>query len=221
VTEFHPAQSFVQLPEESAAIAPPVRRRPRWLVVVAPIVALIVGLSAGLAIMSAVTDPTASEQYKDLAGRLHQSQSEIGTMRSVASAARASVSDAAASASQVVEQASESQAALQSQAAQSQAALQSQAAAVSAQAAQVAAQQAAINANSISDGTWTVGSDIQPGTYRTSAAVSGQCYWEITKSGSNGSSIIQNDIVEGGFPTVTLSAGQDFKTQDCGTWVKR
>ncbi|MGZ3472528.1 MAG: hypothetical protein ACXVA6_21405 [Isosphaeraceae bacterium] len=180
------------------------------MAVVAPIAALVVGLGAGLSIMAALTDPTASRQYKDLAAQLDNSQTEVGNMRSVASAAHASASDAAASASQALEQAQESQAALQSQAAE-----------LSSQAAQIAAQKAAIDATSITDGTWTVGTDVQPGTYRTAAAVSGQCYWEITKSGSNGSNIIQNDIVQGGFPTVTLSPGQDFKTQDCGTWLRR
>jgi hypothetical protein len=66
-----------------------------------------------------------------------------------------------------------------------------------------------------------VGTDVQPGHYRTTAAVSGGCYWMITKSGTNGSDIIQNGLPTGGYPTVTLSAGQDFTTQDCGSWVKQ
>lgn len=72
----------------------------------------------------------------------------------------------------------------------------------------------------IDEGTWTVGTDIQPGKYRVRENVAGDCYWEITKSGSNGSTIVQNDIVQGGRPTVTLSGGQDFKTARCGSWEK-
>ena len=82
--------------------------------------------------------------------------------------------------------------------------------------------EAQVEANRITEGTWTVGVDVQPGTYRTTEAVSStMCYWGIYRSGSNGSDIIDNDIVNGGFPTVTLSAGQDFTTRDCGTWDKQ
>ncbi|MFF1830534.1 hypothetical protein [Paenarthrobacter sp. NPDC058040] len=76
-------------------------------------------------------------------------------------------------------------------------------------------------ANTVREGTWTVGVDIEPGTYRTDAEVSSSCYWGIYRTGSNGSDIIDNDIVSGGRPTVTLSAGQDFKTTRCGAWTKQ
>lgn len=39
---------------------------------------------------------------------------------------------------------------------------------------------------SVSDGIYVVGQDMQPGTYRVTAAVADRCYWQITKSGSNG-----------------------------------
>jgi hypothetical protein len=76
-------------------------------------------------------------------------------------------------------------------------------------------------ASMIREGTWTVGVDIEPGTYRTSADVASGCYWGIYRTGSNGSDIIDNDIVTGGRPTVTLSPGQDFKTSRCGSWSKQ
>ena len=73
-------------------------------------------------------------------------------------------------------------------------------------------------ANSIAEGVWLVGEDIKAGRYRTTETVdSGSCYWKIHK----GSNIIDNDIVTGGRPTVTLRDGQEFTTRDCGTWVKR
>ncbi|WP_157802485.1 hypothetical protein [Sediminihabitans luteus] len=78
-----------------------------------------------------------------------------------------------------------------------------------------------IAASTITEGTWTVGTDIAPGTYRTTAAVGGECYWSIERSGSNGSDIVENDIVTGGFPTVVLSEGQDFTTNRCGSWAKQ
>jgi len=74
---------------------------------------------------------------------------------------------------------------------------------------------------SVGDGVYVVGQDMQPGTYRVSAAVTDGCYWAITKSGSNGADIVQNDLPKGGFPQVTVKAGQDFKSERCGTWFKK
>ena len=76
-------------------------------------------------------------------------------------------------------------------------------------------------ANTISDGTWTVGEDLKPGTYRATESVGARCYWGIYRSGSNGGDIIDNDIPGGGKPTVTLSKGQDFKSSNCGNWQKK
>lgn len=71
----------------------------------------------------------------------------------------------------------------------------------------------------ISDGTWVVGEDIAAGTYKVVEAVPADCYWSITKSGTNGGDIIENDIPGGGKPKVTLKKGQDFTTRGCGDWA--
>ncbi|MFC4003804.1 hypothetical protein ACFS2C_14940 [Prauserella oleivorans] len=84
----------------------------------------------------------------------------------------------------------------------------------------VTEQEQIIAANIITDGVWTVGVDIDPGTYRAQG-VSDMCYWEITASGSNGYDIVENDLPGGGNPTVTLSDGQDFTTHSCGEWRKQ
>ncbi|MET3934918.1 hypothetical protein [Arthrobacter sp. OAP107] len=76
-------------------------------------------------------------------------------------------------------------------------------------------------ANSVSDGTWTVGKDIAAGTYRATADVGSSCYWGIYETGSNGGNIIENDLPGGGRPSVALSAGQDFKSSRCGTWTRQ
>lgn len=70
---------------------------------------------------------------------------------------------------------------------------------------------------SISEGVWEVGTDIKPGRYRTDVAVS-DCYWAITRGGSNGDDILANDNVSGGRPSVTLKRGQEFKSSGCGDW---
>jgi hypothetical protein len=73
----------------------------------------------------------------------------------------------------------------------------------------------------IEEGQWEVGVDVPAGVYKVTAAVDpgAQCYWSITQHGSP-DNIIDNDIVAGGKPTVTLKRGQDFTTQGCGLWAK-
>lgn len=71
----------------------------------------------------------------------------------------------------------------------------------------------------IQDGTWTIGTDKPAGVYRSSGPEE-FCYWAILKTGSNGNDIIANDLPRGGHPQVTLKKGQDFETDNCGTWTK-
>lgn len=75
--------------------------------------------------------------------------------------------------------------------------------------------------NTIADGSWTVGRDIEPGTYTVASPVMSTCYWGIYASGSNKSKIIENDVVTGGRPTVTIAEGQDFESTKCGSWTKQ
>lgn len=71
----------------------------------------------------------------------------------------------------------------------------------------------------IDDGTWTIGEDFPPGRY-LATGTSSTCYWEIDKSGTNGDDVIKNGFGPGNL-RVTLKAGQDFRSQYCGTWVKQ
>ncbi|WP_146146154.1 hypothetical protein [Geodermatophilus tzadiensis] len=155
----------------------------------------------------AALDPTRSDEYRALEGEVAAEQSTAAAAqqeaRTAVEDAEASASSAAASASQYVADVAEREAAV---AAREQA---------------VTALEQQIVATSITEGMWTVGRDIEPGTYRTAAAVSDDCYWGIYRSGSNGDDIIENDIVSGGFPTVTLREGQDFENNGCGTFVKQ
>jgi hypothetical protein len=77
-----------------------------------------------------------------------------------------------------------------------------------------------VAANSVGDGIWTVGVDIEPGTYRATD-VSADCYWGIYVSGTNGADIVNNGIPGGGNPQVTIEEGQDFDSQRCGEWTKQ
>lgn len=72
-----------------------------------------------------------------------------------------------------------------------------------------------VKKNTLKDGTWTVGTDIEAGTYRASKEVGSDCYWSITAGGSNGSDIIANDIPGGGYPQFTVEDGQQIRISNC------
>ena len=70
------------------------------------------------------------------------------------------------------------------------------------------------------DGTLKVGTDIQPGTYRTRTASQG-CYWERLKDFTGGvDSILANDNTD--YPAVVtiLPTDAGFKSTNCGTLTK-
>jgi hypothetical protein len=72
------------------------------------------------------------------------------------------------------------------------------------------------------DGEYNVGTDMQPGTYRTKGPADGtpECYWERDKDSSGSfNSIIANDNLAGS-GLVTVAKGEIFKSQGCQTWTK-
>jgi hypothetical protein len=77
-------------------------------------------------------------------------------------------------------------------------------------------------ADTIDDGTWEVGEDVQPGKYKTRVDSGANCYWKIAKdAGSDLDDILQNDNVDGGPAIVNLKKGQYFTSSDCGTWKRQ
>ncbi|MEU3840928.1 hypothetical protein AB0E88_12955 [Streptomyces sp. NPDC028635] len=69
------------------------------------------------------------------------------------------------------------------------------------------------------DGEFRVGSDIKPGTYRTSGNSDGTCYWERAKDASGETdAILANDNVTG-TSYVTVKPGDKlFKSTGCHDW---
>jgi hypothetical protein len=67
------------------------------------------------------------------------------------------------------------------------------------------------------NGTYLVGEDIVPGTYR-SAGGSG-CYWKRLSS-LDGSDIIDNNLSDGPQVVEILASDVAFETEDCQTWQK-
>lgn len=70
------------------------------------------------------------------------------------------------------------------------------------------------------DGTWVVGEDIEPGTYRSEGG--DYCYWERL-SGLSGEfdDIIANELTEGQAVVQISESDVAFKSQDCGTWTRQ
>ncbi|MFF4353175.1 hypothetical protein [Streptomyces sp. NPDC001530] len=69
------------------------------------------------------------------------------------------------------------------------------------------------------DGDFQVGTDIKPGTYRTTGNTDDMCYWERAKDASGEmDSLLANDNVSG-TSYVTIKAGDKlFKTSGCKDW---
>jgi len=74
--------------------------------------------------------------------------------------------------------------------------------------------------DTFSDGTWRVGADIKPGTYR--AAGGEGCYWARLRNFSGENDIISNSFTgsEGQATATIKPTDKGFKTAGCGTWTK-
>lgn len=72
------------------------------------------------------------------------------------------------------------------------------------------------------DGTYQVGTDIQPGTYVSGAPDSGNCYW-ARLSGTSGSfsDIIANNNSSGQSVVTIAPTDKVFETSGCNDWTRR
>lgn len=81
--------------------------------------------------------------------------------------------------------------------------------------AQVAEKKAAFSG----DGDFQVGSDVKPGTYRTTGNSDGMCYWERAKDASGEvDSLLANDNVTGTSYVTVKTGDKLFKSSDCHDW---
>ena len=70
-------------------------------------------------------------------------------------------------------------------------------------------------------GMFRVGSDVAPGTYRSTGNADSSCYWERTKdAGHSLGSIIANNNVTGTAVVTISSSDGYFKTTGCHDWQK-
>lgn len=174
-------------------------------------------LAGGTWFGSTLPDPTASDQYAALA---HEKTGVEAGLKSLQSEYE-SLNARYITLESGIEERESKAAAREAEVGKAEAALKTAQAAVKKREDAVTAAEKTQAANTVGDGTWTVGTDIKPGTYRATDNVGSTCYWGIYRSGSNGDDIIENDIPGGGRPVVTLSPGQDFKSTRCGTWLKQ
>ncbi|WP_328494543.1 hypothetical protein OHS59_18680 [Streptomyces sp. NBC_00414] len=69
------------------------------------------------------------------------------------------------------------------------------------------------------DGDFQVGSDVRPGTYRTTGNTDALCYWERSKDASGEmDSILANDNVSGTSYVTILKSDKLFKSSGCKDW---
>ncbi|MEV8545406.1 hypothetical protein [Streptomyces sp. NPDC051572] len=69
------------------------------------------------------------------------------------------------------------------------------------------------------DGDFRVGTDIKPGTYRTSGNTDGMCYWERTKDASGDTdSLLANDNVSGAGYVTVKATDKIFQSSGCKDW---
>ncbi|MEU1009642.1 hypothetical protein [Streptomyces sp. NPDC005890] len=69
------------------------------------------------------------------------------------------------------------------------------------------------------DGEYQVGTDVKPGTYRTTGNTDGLCYWERAKDASGElDSMLANDNVSGTSYVTIKPTDKLFKSHDCEDW---
>ncbi|WP_371330039.1 hypothetical protein [Streptomyces sp. TP-A0356] len=69
------------------------------------------------------------------------------------------------------------------------------------------------------DGSYVVGRDVRPGTYRTTGNTDGLCYWERAKDASGGAdSLIANDNVTGTSYVTVKATDKVFRSSGCKDW---
>ena len=72
--------------------------------------------------------------------------------------------------------------------------------------------------DTILDGTWLVGDDIEPGVYRI--VPTGRCYWARLSALTGSRDILANDNIEAPSYVEILPTDKAFQSNRCGTWVK-
>lgn len=197
-----PAQPWGPGPQQPETAAVETRRR-KWVI---PVVSAVAGLVVGIAAGGAGSD--------DPAAAPAPTTTVIETVRAPAEPAETITVDPSDDLQAELD-------ALSAELDTRQAALDQRQAELDARAEAISGQEAAVEAGTFpGDGTFLVGTDIQPGTYRGNAGSSDLCYW-ARLSGLSGElgDIISNETASG--PTVVTIGASDVAsdTNGCGEWT--
>lgn len=85
----------------------------------------------------------------------------------------------------------------------------------------VTAQPPAPEATIPGDGTFAVGVDIQPGTYVSAPATSGNCYWARLSGSDSWDDIVANNNSSGQSLVTIAATDKFFESSGCSDWTKR
>lgn len=182
----------------------------RWLLAVT---ALILGLFIVIGV-EAATISEANDRATAAQNELTTAQSDLSAARSEAKAATDVLSAAQSDAKTAKDALSAAQAGLAAR----KTTLDAAAAAVAAREAKVGAAEKAAQANTFAgDGTYLVGTDVQPGTYKADASPG--CYWARLKS-LDTSDIIDNQNPDGPVVLQILSTDKAVEVARCAEFHK-
>lgn len=174
--------------------------------VVAAVAGLMVGGGVGTGVALALqTPPTKTHEYASLQRQNHKLLNENSKLSSSNSGLTRTV-DQLQSVSDEYDRAK--------------AGLASQAADLAAKQKLVDSTVTQIQANTVpGDGTYVVGTDIQPGTYRS--VNNSECYWaRLNDTSGSVDSIVANDNVTGQAVVTISSSDKAFESERCSQWIK-
>jgi len=185
-----------------------IRKRPVLSLTISGIATLLIGVGIGGAPgQSEISD--LEDQVASLTGDLDAAEADVDDAERRADEAVAANDELAAKVEEFQNQ-KDDLAAQEDQ-------LASQAQDLDAREAEISEAEQTLESSTIPDGTWQLGVDYEPGTYRSEGG--GGCYWEKLDAPSGK---LGDIIANGGFnPNQTLVIDSPyFHTADCGEWVK-
>lgn len=235
-----PASSFGPVGGSPGSGIRPQAPKPRWYrnswIIAAT--ALVLGVAIGS--VAAASDPTASSEYKLLTADLNDRDAQLATAQTDVDAAREELAQTKGeleSARNDATSAQEQMVKLKGDLPKREAALKVERSRLNSRAAKLETREASlrdaesavakreravgiveqeIKSNTVAgDGIYEVGTDMKPGTYKSTG--NSDCYYAINND-ANGNSIDSNNIVSGN-AVVQVPAGKFFETTRCSDWV--
>lgn len=194
-----------------------VARKGKKPLVIGSVIALVVGLAGGTGLGLAVADPTDSKQYIEQSELLQATETELVEVKGNIDEREANVKTRG----EELDVRSGELDSRSSDLDKREKSVEAESAAVLEREKTVGLVEEEQKAKSIGDGVYTVGTDIEPGTYRAKEEVETNCFWGITKDGTNGENYIAAGNPLGGRPTVVVKKGQVLHLSYCGTFVRQ